>query len=112
MLCPCLEIFIQNRTDPILVFRNRYFAIVWGNSWRYSSKIGKSIVVNPDPVFDVTLGHPFSVKVIAVSKSCNKNGDFRGFFRISAIMQIQLFPCIVQLKVYARVTLDMKCQLF
>ena len=112
MFCPCLEILIQYRIDPIFVFRNSYFAVVRCNGWRYSTKIGKSIVINPYPIPDVTLGHPFRVKVIAVSKSCNKNGDFCGFFRISAVMQIQLLPCIVQLKVYTRVTLDMKGQLF
>ena len=41
MFCPCLEIFIQYRIDPIFVFRNSYFAVVRCNGWRYSTKIGK-----------------------------------------------------------------------
>src|SRR5699024_9652863 len=56
--------------------------------------------------------HSFSVKVITVGESCDKNGYLCGLFRVPAVMQIELFSRIVQFEIDAGITLDVEGQLF
>ena len=90
MFCPCLEIFIQDRADPVLVPGNCYFAIIRGDCRRHAAKIGQSIIVDPDPVPDIAFGHSFSVKVITVGEGSDKDRDLCGLIRVPAVMQIEL----------------------
>src|SRR5699024_4615315 len=112
MLCPCLEIFIQDRADPVLVPGNCYFTIIRGDCRRHAAKIGQRIIADPDPVPDITFGHSLSVKVITVGEGCDKNGYLCGLFRVPAVMQIELFSRIIQFEIDAGITLDVEGQLF
>ena len=112
MFCPCLEIFIQDRADPVLVPGNRYFTVVRSDSRGHAAKIGQRIIVHPDPVPDIAFGHAFGVKVITVGKGSDKDRDLCGLFRVPPIVQVKLLSCIVQFEVDTGVTLDVKGQLF
>ena len=112
MFCPCLEIFIQDRADPVLVPGNCYFAIIRGDRWCHAAKIGQSIIIDPDPVPDIAFGHSFSVKVITVGEGSDKDRDLCGLIRVPAVMQIELLPHIVQFDIDTGITLDVEGQLF
>ena len=75
MFCPCLEIFIQDRADPVFIPGNCYFAIIRGDCRRHAAKIGQSIIVDPDPVPDIAFGHSLSVKIITVGEGSDKDRD-------------------------------------
>lgn len=94
LLCSAhaLEIFIQDRADPVLVPGNCYFAIIRGDRWSHAAKIGQSIIIDPDPVPDIAFGHSFSVKVITVGEGSDKDRDLCGLIRVPAVMQIELLP--------------------
>lgn len=112
MFCPCLEVFIQDRTDPVLVPGNRHLAVIRGNRWSHAAKIGQRVIVHPDPVPDITFRHAFGIKVVTISESSNKDGDLCGFFRIPAVMQIKLLTDVIQFEIDAGITLDVEGQLF
>ena len=85
MLCPCLEIFIQDRANPVLIPGNCYFSIIRGDCRCHAAKISQSVIIYPDPVPDITFRHAFGIKVITVSEGCNKDGDLvvsSGFRRL------------------------------
>src|SRR5699024_6230055 len=96
----------------VLIPGNCYFTIIRGDRWGHAAKIGQRIIVDPNPVPDITFGHSFSVKVITVGESCDKNGYLCGLFRVPAVMQIELFSRIVQFEIDAGITLDVEGQLF
>ena len=112
MFCPCLKIFIQDRADPVLVPGNRHLTVIRGNRWSHAAKIGQRVIVDPDPVPDIAFRHAFSIKVITVSEGSDKDGDLCGLFRIPTVMQAKLLPCIVKFEIDARITLNVKGQLF
>ena len=112
MLCPCLEIFIQDRADPVLIPGNRHLTVIRRNCRSHAAKIGQSVIIYPDPVPDITFRHAFGIKVITVGEGCNKDGDLCGLFRVPAVMQIELLSCIIQLEIDTGITLDVEGQLF
>ena len=66
VLRPGLKIFIETGIDPVLIIRNSYLTIVWGNGLGNTAKVSKRIVIDPDPAADIASGHPFNVEKIAV----------------------------------------------
>ena len=112
MFCPCLKIFIQDRTDPVLVPGNRHLAVIRGNRRSHAAKIGQRVIVDPDPVPDIAFRNAFSIKVITVSEGSDKDGDLCGLFRVASVMQIELLSGVVQFKIDTGITLDVEGQLF
>ena len=112
MFCPCLKIFIQDRSDPILVSGSCHLVVIWGNRWSHTTKIGQSVIVHTDPVLDIVFRHTFGIKVIAVGKSSDKNGDPCNLFRVPTVIQIELLSGIIQFEIDAGITLDVEGQLF
>ena len=108
----CLEIFVQDRADPVFIPGNRHLTVIRRNCRGYAAKIGQRIIVYPDPVPDIAFRHVFGIKVITVGKGSDKDGDLCGLFRISAVMQIELLSGVVQLEIDAEITLDVEGQLF
>ena len=88
MFSPGLKVFVHNRTYPVLVPVYCDFAVIRCNCRCHSTKICESIVINTDPVFNVTINHALCVEVIAVSERCNKNGNPDFFFGIPPVMKI------------------------
>ena len=112
MFCPCLEVFIQDRADPVFVPGNRHLTVIRGNRWSHAAKIGQRVIVHPDPVPDIAFRHAFGIKVITVGKGSDKDGDFCGLFRVPSVMQIELLSGVVQFEIDAGITLDVEGQLF
>ena len=112
MFCPCLEVFIQDRADPVFVPGNRHLAVIRGNRRSHAAKIGQRVIVYPDPVPDIAFRHAFGIKVVTISEGGDKDGDLCGLFRIPAVMQIELLTGIIQFEIDAGITLDMEGQLF
>ena len=66
MLCPGLEIPVQERVHPVPVPRDRDLAIVAGDYLGHASELIQGVVAHPDPVPDVAFGHALAVEVVAV----------------------------------------------
>lgn len=61
-----LKVFIFDKLNPILVFNNDNFAIVWSNGRSYTSEVVQGVVIYPYPIFNVAFDDAFSVKITAV----------------------------------------------
>ena len=101
MFCPCLEVFIQDRADPIFIPGNRHLAVIRGNRRSHAAKIGQRVIIHPDPVPDIAFGHSFSVKVITVGEGRDKDRDLCGLIWIPAVMQIKLLTGVIQFEIDA-----------
>lgn len=108
MLSPCRKIPVQCRVDPVFVFRDRHLAIVRCDGLRNTAEVGQCVVVDTDSVGDITTGHAFSVKILAV-RQCRHKYSYLGFdFRVVTVAEPQGFPCIIQFQIDAGIPLNME----
>ena len=63
---PCLKVSVQRRTHPVFVLGNRYLAVIGSNRLRDTAKVVQRIVVDTEPVGNITAGHALDVEVVAV----------------------------------------------
>ena len=64
MLCPFLKVLVHAGVNPVLVLLNGDLAVVGSDRLSDSPKIGKRIVVDPNPVADITAGDSFNVEIV------------------------------------------------
>ena len=108
MLGPGRKIPIQCRVDPILVFRDRHLAVVRRDGLCHSAEVSQRVVVDADPVGDVTAGHAFRIEIAAVGQRSHEYSHSGSDLRVVSVTEPQGFPCVIQLQVDAGIPLNME----
>lgn len=108
VLGPSLKILVDARIDPVSVFCNCHLTVVRDDGLSDAAKVGKGIVVDPDPVADIAAGHTLNVEIIAVGHGSNKDRDRDSLLWISSIMDAQRLSGEVQLQIDTGIALNVE----
>ena len=107
-----MELPVQCRIDPILVFCYCNLAVVRCHGLRDSAEICNGVIVDAKPVCNIAAGHTFDVKVVAVGKRGYKYGYFGFPLRVMSVRQPQRLSGVVKFETNSRRTWNMECHVF
>ena len=107
MISPCSIILIQIRIDPVFIGGNCLFTIITNNNRRHAAKIGKSVVIDLNPLRFTGRYHPFCIDVLRIGQNSYKYNNGRNLAS-KFIDQLKGFTCKINFHLLTDYSLDMQ----